>query len=376
MKTITQLKNLKDKKILLRVDLNSNIVKGKVLDSERFSEHAKTIKYLLKKKAKVIILAHQGSPGKSNCISLKQHSEILKKRLGNKIKFCKETIGNRAWLAISQLKSGQAVLLENTRFLKDEFSPRKDNDFVNFFKEAGINFFVQDAFSILHRKQTSILSMPKVFPSAIGPVLENELSHIEKLKPKLKRCLFILGGNKTKDLLPLLNNRILTTGKLSLVALKAREFKLTKLNGLSNEDFNLAKKLKNKKLGVPIDLGLNIKGKRKNISLTELPQKHPVWDIGKKTIDIYKNKIAKENAVFIKGAAGMFESPAFALGTREILKAAEKSRAFTIVAGGSMSDAVKKFKINKKRLGYVSLSGGSLVKYLAGEKLPGLRVLK
>ncbi|MEK6898181.1 MAG: phosphoglycerate kinase, partial [Nanoarchaeota archaeon] len=279
LKTLNNLK-LNGKKILLRVDLNSDVINGKVVESERIKAHAETIKILLKKKARVVILSHQGSLGKKDCTSLKQHAKILSKHV--KIKFVPEVMGKKAWREISSLKNGNAVLLENVRFLKDEFTPSVNNSFVNFMKEIGFDYYVNDAFSILHRNQTSIVSFPKIFPHAAGPVLMNELKNINKIKSKLKNCLFVLGGAKTKDLLPLLNQRVLTTGKLSLVVLKAKGYEITKENGLNNTELKMASKIKKhfNNLEVPIDLALNVNGKRKEISVEELPKKHLVWDIG------------------------------------------------------------------------------------------------
>ena len=129
LRTIKDL-NLKEKKILLRVDLNSKIFNGKVIESDRIKAHSKTIKFLVKKKAKVVIIAHQGFPGKSYFISLKQHAKILNKYLGNSVKFVNSTIGRKAKQEISKLKPGKVILLENTRFLKDEFTPSIKNKFV------------------------------------------------------------------------------------------------------------------------------------------------------------------------------------------------------------------------------------------------------
>ncbi|HJZ19064.1 MAG TPA: phosphoglycerate kinase, partial [Candidatus Nanoarchaeia archaeon] len=188
--TIKSLGNIAGKKILLRVDLNSDAVNGKIVESPRIEAHSETIKFLQNKKAKIVILAHQGTPGKKDCLSLKQHAKLLNKYV--KIRFVPEVIGKKSWSAISSLKSGEALLLENVRYLKSELEPSANNDFVNFMKELEFDFYVNDAFSVCHRNQTSIVSFPKVFPSAIGLVLENELRNVEKLKSKIKNCLFIL----------------------------------------------------------------------------------------------------------------------------------------------------------------------------------------
>lgn len=376
LQTIRNLKNLQGKKILLRVDLNSDIKNGKVVESERIKEHAKTIKFLQNKKAKVVILAHQGNLGEKTCASLKQHSKFLNKYA--KVKFLNETIGKRAWLEISELKNGEALLLENARFLKDESNPSTSNSLVKFFREAGFDYYVNDAFSVCHRNQTSIVSFPKILPSAIGLVFEDELNHMEKLKSKMKNCLFILGGAKSKDLMPLLGKgKILSTGKLSLLCLIASGFNLGMENGLLKKDFHLIPKIRKniRHIKMPVDLAVNFRGKRKEFPLEEFPQNYAVWDIGEKTISDYKKEIAKAKAIFFKGSPGMFQVGGFEKGTREILKAIANSRAFSVIAGGQSSDALKKFKIQKSKFSYVSLSGGSLVAYLAGEKLPGLEAL-
>jgi len=358
--TIKSLGNIAGKKILLRVDLNSDAVNGKIVESPRIEAHSETIKFLQNKKAKIVILAHQGTPGKKDCLSLKQHAKLLNKYV--KIRFVPEVIGKKSWSAISSLKSGEALLLENVRYLKSELEPSANNDFVNFMKELEFDFYVNDAFSVCHRNQTSIVSFPKVFPSAIGLVLENELRNVEKLKSKIKNCLFILGGAKSKDLMPLLGKgAVLSTGKLSLLCLIAKGYNLGKENALLKKDFDLIPKIRNlNHVKTPIDLAVNANGRRKELNLEGFPQNYPVWDIGKKTMQNYIHEIKNlkgNQAIFFKGAPGMFEFRNFS-------------------AGGSSSDAIKKFGINKKKFGYVSLSGGALVKYLAGEKLPGLEALK
>jgi phosphoglycerate kinase len=372
-RTLDDLK-LNGKRVLLRVDLNSDLIDGKITESDKIKEHAKTIKELLYKKARVVIIAHQGNPGKDKCTSLKKNAEFLKKYV--KVKFIDETIGKKSWASISALKNGEALLLENVRFLSDEYKPSTNNAFVNFMEEVGFDYYINDAFSVCHRNQTSIVSFPKIFPHAIGRVMEAELKNIEKLK--LKNCLFILGGSKTSDLIPLLKKRkILTTGKLSLLCLIARGFNLGKENELLKKDFSLLKKIKKNlsHIKTPNDLAINFNSKRKELSIEEFPQKYAVWDIGERTINEYKNEIKKAKVIFFKGSPGMFEYKEFEKGTREILKAISNSKAFSVIAGGQSSDAIKKFKIPKNKFSYISLSGGALVSYLAGEKLPGLEAL-
>lgn len=367
--------NLKDKLVLLRVDFNSDVVKGKVLESDRIKAHSETIKFLLDKKAKVVILAHQGNKGEKDFTSLKKHSKFLNKYV--KVKFVKDIIGKKAINSIKNLKSGMAILLENVRFLEDEFKPGKNNRLVRGLAHW-FDYYVNDAFSISHRNQTSVVSFPKVLPHAIGLVMEEELRNIEKLKSKLKNCLFILGGKKSKDVIALINKKnILTTGKLSLLCLIAKGYNLGKENELLKGDMNLIPQIKKnlRKIKVPVDLAIS-DGGRKDINVEQFPKRYPVWDIGKETIENYKKEIKKAKAIFFKGSPGVFEYRGFDLGTKELLKSIADSKAFSVIAGGQSSDAIKEFGMDKRKFGYVSLSGGSLVKYLAGEKLVGLEVLK
>lgn len=372
-KTLDDLE-LKNKKVLLRVDLNSVFHKGKIVESDRIKAHAKTIKELLRKKAIVVILAHQSSPRKKYFFSLKKHSKLLNKYV--KVKFVNGIIGKKAINTINNLNSGQALLLENTRFLKEEFKPSK-NKFVKTMLKQGFDYYINDAFSVSHRNQTSIVSFPKFLPSAIGRVMEEELNNIQKLK--LRNCLFILGGKKTEDLIPLLKNKkILTGGYLSLLALIAKGHNLGRENKILKSQMKLIPKIKRyiSHMEVPVDLAINVRGKRRVLKLDEFPQKYPVWGLGKKTVELYKKEVKKAKMIFFKGSLGKFQDKEFELGTKEILKTIANSKAFSVIAGGQSSDAIKQFKINKNKFNYVSLSGGSLVYYLAGKKLPGLEALK
>src|SRR3989344_970803 len=203
-KTISSL-DVKGKKVLLRVDLNSEIINKKPIISQRIIEHAKTIKELKKRQAKVIIIAHQSRKGKKDFTSLREHSKLLNRLV--KVKFVHDIIGKKAEKEITNLKKGEAILLENIRFLKEEYKPTKDNKIINFFKDK-IEIYINDAFSICHRNETSIVSLPKIIKEkAIGRVLENELKQIEKIKVDDENTLFILGGNKVEDIILLINKK-------------------------------------------------------------------------------------------------------------------------------------------------------------------------
>ena len=173
MKTLNDF-NFKNTHVLLRTDLNSTIISGKVQDSERIKEAAITINELKRKKAKIIILAHQGQPGENDFTSLRQHAKLLNKYA--KVKFVQDIIGKRAKKAIQELKSGEALLLDNIRFVKDEFRPAKESNKLIATLAPLANIYVNDAFSVCHRNQVSLVSFPKYLPSCIGRLLEKEQS--------------------------------------------------------------------------------------------------------------------------------------------------------------------------------------------------------
>ena len=297
-----------------------------------------------------------------------------------KIKFIGDIVGKKSEKAISNLKDGQAILLENIRYLKDEYKLKGKNKIVDFFKDK-IDIYINDAFSMSHRDEASLTFLPrKINEKAIGPVLENELKNVEKLKSNLNNSLFILGGNKVADIQLLLNRKnILPTGTLALLVLKAKGYDLGKKQTSALRDQLkfipvIKKNLRN--IRIPKDLAFNVNGKRKDISREDFPSNHLALDIGKETIEDYKKEIKKSKKIFWKGTAGDNSKKPFEAGTKELLKSLEKSKAFIVIAGGHSQTAIERYKINIKNKGYLSLSGGALVQYIAGKKLPGLEVLK
>lgn len=365
--------NFKGKRVLLRIDINSEIKDNKISLSDRIIESTKTINELLKKKAKVVIMAHQGRPGDDDFTSLTKHSLLLK-RFIPKLKFVDDIIGKKAINEIKRLSAGCALLLENVRFLKEEMSPPvnvKDNKLVQTLAPL-FDYYVNDAFSVSHRKQSSITEFPKVLKSCIGRTMENELKHLNKLN--IKDCVYILGGSKTEDVALLFNKKnVLTTGVPALVCLLAKGYNLgaenTRIKEISTE---IKKQISH--ITTPVDLAANMNGKRRELRLSELPVNYKILDIGKETIKQYSKVIKNAKAVFLKGTPGYAQMKGFELGTKELLKAISSSKAFSVIAGGHTTTAMKRFNI--KNIDYISLSGGALVHYLANKKLPGLEALK
>lgn len=369
--------NLRGKRVLLRSDLNSEVYNGKVILGERIIESAKTIKELIKKKARVVVMAHQGRKGDKDFFDLKQHAKLLNKYL--KIKFVPDVIGNRALEEIGKLKNGEALLLDNVRSLDEEMKPSDDNIIVNKLKGM-FDIYINDAFSVSHREQTSIVSFPKVLEAGIGRVMQRELESLERIN--ISDCLFLLGGVKVEDEMKILRKRdnVLTAGVLAHVCLFAKGYRPGIENKFFKEVLQYVEEVKslmnNKKIFTPIDLALKVNGKRKEVLIEDFPINERSFDIGKQTVELYEDKIKKAKSIFIKGTMGICEEKEFCYGTRELLNAVVKSDAFSVVGGGHITTAMKKLKINKNRFGYISLSGGALIAYISGEKLPGLEVLE
>ncbi|MFB6246447.1 MAG: phosphoglycerate kinase [Candidatus Pacearchaeota archaeon] len=371
---------MKNKTVLLRCDLNSGLVNNKLKSSERIKASAETIKDLKRQKAKIVILAHQGRPGKDDFISLEQHAKRLSRY--TKVEFVKDTTGKKAKEAIKNLKPGKAILLENIRKESDEFNPNKKSNSIVKNLVPLADAYMNDAFSICHREQTSITRLPRELPSYIGKTMQKELKALEKTN--LKNATYILGGAKPEDNINLLKeNKVLTGGLFGPLCLIAKGYNLGKEEEVLKDKQKLVPQLKkklNKNVIMQKDFGIRTKEsgkeKRKEISLEDLPSQKRLLDIGEKTIQEHEKHIKKAKSIYIKGPMGYYKDTKFNKGTSRILKAIARSKAYSIIGGGDLTEALKKTKINKNNFDHVSLAGGALLNYIAGEKLPGLEALK
>jgi phosphoglycerate kinase len=364
--------DLKNKKVLLRLDLNTEIINGKAILSERMKAHQITLNELKKKKAITVVLAHQGRPGDKDFTSLEQHAKLMK------VKFARDIIGKPALDAIKSLKPGEILLLDNVRNLKEEFEGTENNSLVKTLSPL-FDLYINDAFSVSHRAQTSITGFPKVLPCCMGRVMEEEVKSLEKIN--LKDTLYILGGAKPKENIDVLKNskNVLTCGIFGQLCTIAKGINLGAQNKFLEKEIQefvpILKPLV-KNIQTPIDFAVKVNGKRKELLLENFPSEYEIFDIGEQTQKLYIKKISQAKSIFMKGVAGYCEDKQFCQGTKTILTAITKSKAFSVVGGGHTSEAIAELKIPKSKFGYVSLSGGALDEYIAGKVLPGLEVLK
>lgn len=376
-KTLDDL-NFSGKRVLLRADLNSEIVKGKPVMSPRISESAKTIKELLKKKAGVVVLAHQGQKGKEDFISLKGHAKLLKKFVS--ISFVDDVIGPKAVSAIKKLKPGESLLLDNVRFVGDELNPDPNSVMVKTLAPL-FDIYINDAFSVSHRSQSSIVSFASLMENGVGRLMQRELESIENLT--VNDALYILGGSKEENLKLIKPGRkILTCGVFGQLCKIASGFDFGAQNKFLAKEIEtvvpkLREILKNVSVETPSDFAVrDAKGKRLDLKAEQFPAEFEIFDIGPETKKRYVEEIKKAKVILMKGTAGYCEEKQFQAGTKAILSTMANSKAFTVLGGGHTTTALQELRISEKKFDYISLSGGAFVSYLAGEKLPGLEVLK
>jgi len=392
--------NFKDKTALVRVDFNSPIdpETKKILDDTRIRAHAETtIKELVQRGAKTVILAHQGRLGEPDFIPLKQHSEILGKILGQPVKYVDDVFGEKAQKTIKELKSGEVLVLENVRTFADERKKGSPEDHAKseFVKKLAplADVFVNDAFAAAHRAHISIVGFTTVLPSVAGRIMERELNALTKvLEAPEKPCVFVMGGAKGDDSLEIsryvLKNNIadyvLTGGVIGHIFLVAKDVDLGKPNmqflekkelmGLVPGIKELMKEYPTA-IMVPVDLAIDVEKKRNEISVNELPTNNVISDIGTETAKKYGELIGKAKSIVISGPMGVFENKEFMVGTKKVFEAAATSKAFSLVGGGHTVAAVEEFGLADK-ISYVSTAGGALVEFLMGKQLPGVVALE
>jgi phosphoglycerate kinase len=391
--------NVENKTVLLRVDFNMPLDKKtlNIIDDTRIRLALPTIQELNEKKAKTVILAHQGKQGKWDFTSMEKHAKILEKLLGKNVTYIDDIFGEKAINAIKNLKPGEILFLDNVRKFTGETEKKTPEEHAKSELIQKLyplaDLYVNDAFAAAHRAQCSLTGFTAVLPSCAGRLMEKELTNLEKaLRNPQKPSVFLFGGAKYADVIVtidrmLSNNiadKILLTGLTANAFLKAQGFDLGMKNEASfgeegtpelfQEISKVYTKYKNK-IYLPIDFAIEYNGKRKEIILDELPAENNIFDIGEKTIDEYKQILSDAKTIFVSGPCGVFENPLFKKGTQEIFTFIAKLNAFSIAGGGHTVAALDQLKL-KDKISHVSTGGGSLEKYMMGDKLPVVEALK
>ncbi|MEK6843029.1 MAG: phosphoglycerate kinase [Candidatus Micrarchaeota archaeon] len=396
--------HLEGKTCLVRADLNCPYDEklGRIEDSERIAAHAGTILELAQKKAKVVVIAHQGRKGDIDFLPLSQHAALLSTHLKKYVEYCEDLFGSKAIEKIRKLANGDVVLLQNTRFYEEEtvkFSDISDYGKTEMVKSLSkvIDYFISDGFSVAHRAQASVVGFAQILPSAAGRVMQKEL---EGLKNALDNAnhpnIYILGGAKPDDVVGLLKfacksnsvDKILTSGVLgelciaaSGIDLGSEKKKYFEKNGFDKLLMELSEYVSKypQKIVMPKDFAFEENNARMEVDCLDyekIAKGKPCFDVGGKTISNFEKIILQSKTIYFKGPVGVYENPLFEEGTRRVLKAIELADAFKLMGGGHSLSAVEKFGIDKTKISHISLAGGAVVEYLQGKKLPGVEALK
>lgn len=386
--------DLENKTVALRVDLNLpyNPETGNLSETPRLYKHLETIRSLMKKGAKTVLLAHQGRKGDEDFISLEKHARLLEKHLGSEVKFL--PFGEN-FEVIKELKKGELLVLDNTRFYDDEkfdktIEEHSDSELPKKLAPY-IDYFILDGFSVSHRGHASVVGFANLKPCIAGPVFETEIKNLEIFSEKLKNSkpCFILGGAKPTEPLKLMEHwiekdiTVLTTGIISLLFLIAKGYDLGYTKKFLEEKgylkyMDIIESLSenfSKKIKIPVDLAIEENGNRVEISIEDLPTEKQILDIGEKTISEYRKIISESEIICMKGTAGMYENKNFEFGTKKLFEFLEYNKN-SLLGGGNTTDALEKFKIPFDKFGYVSLGGGAFAGFLTGKKLPGIEALE
>ena len=379
--------------VLVRVDYNVPMKNGKVSDDTRIRETEKTIKYLISKKAKVVLIAHLGRPkGKIDPnYTLAPVREYVEKIMGAKTYFAPDCIGEKRNKMIASMADGELLLCENLRY-----HPEEEKNDENFAKELAKNcdFFVQDAFGAIHRAHSSTTSITKYLPSSIGFLLQKELEYLEKIMTTSERpFVAIIGGAKVSDKISVLESLLdrvdilIIGGAMAYTFLKAQDVNVGK-SLVENDKVEDAKKIilkafkNNVELLLPSD-HLVVK-EIKEDAKTEMTQSMAIpdeWigvDIGARTISLFSEKIMSAKTIFWNGPVGIFETPAFANGTFEIARTvakATKKGAISVLGGGDTLNALKKSGVKPDEVSHCSTGGGASLEFVEGKTLPGILAL-
>jgi len=390
--------DFKGKTVFLRVDINCPLDEKtkKITDISRIRAAAPTIRELIVKGARVVILAHQGRPGDWDFVSLEEHSRKLEEVLGIDVKFVADVCGERAQDAIKSLRNSEILMLENQRFNANEMkekTPLEHSETTCIRNLAPLgDIFLNDAFSAAHRSQCSLVGFTEMMPSAAGRLMESEITSLSRLVNPAKPSIFIFGGAKFADSIKVVDN-VLETGKADqviLVGLTAQAFLKAKGANLGphNEKalekegtlelYQSARSVLDKhkdRILLPDDFAIDEDGKRFEISIDKLPTDYSICDIGPNSIERFRKVISKARTIFVSGPAGVYEKPQFLKGTSSIMEAIVNSKAFSVAGGGHTTAALELVRLLSK-ISYVSTAGGALERFVMGKAMPAIEALK
>ncbi len=358
-----------NKTVILRVDFNIETAK----ETFRLKASLPTIEFLLQNNCKIVLLSHRGRPEiKDQSAKIKINKEyslkivlpFLKKNLRSTIKFFNHFDFPKITAVIKAAPPKSIFLLENLRLLADEEANKPELG--RELARLG-DLFVNDAFAVSHRNNSSITQLPKYLPNCAGLLLEKEITALGKLLgPSHKPLVIILGGAKASDKIGVIKhfmdqaNCFLVGGMAANTFLKAQGVDIFD-SGYEPEMVTTAKNLLDSpKIILPVDFVL---GQNKYL------------DIGSKSVAVFSEKIKTAQTIFWNGPMGLFENPKYINGSKAIALAIAKTKAFSVLGGGETTYLIHKLGLEKK-FSFLSTGGGAMLEFLSGKKLPGIEALK
>ncbi len=376
------------KKVFVRVDFNVPIKDGQVKDTSRIEAALPTIRYLLQHQAAIILASHLGRPGGqvNPEFSLRPVAEALSKILAMPVQFVGDCIGPEVKQAVSQLQSGQILMLENVRFHAEE-----ENNNADFAWQLAqlADVYVNDAFGTAHRAHASTAGIAEYLPAVSGLLMEKELQGLGVALAGAKHpFIAIIGGAKVSDKIKFIDNLLQKVDKLLLgggmantfLAAAGYDMQASKVeeDKLDWAAEYLQKDIAKEKMILPVDLvaasAFAADAETKAVALDGVPAGWQVLDIGPETRRLFDEEISAASTVLWNGPLGVFEMEPFAAGTMSVAASVANSPAFSIIGGGDSVAAIKKAGLESK-IDHLSTGGGASLKFLEGKKLPGVTAL-
>jgi len=395
VKTVSDLGDLRGKRVLVRSDLNVPLDGTTITDDGRVRASVPTIKRLADAGARVLVTAHLGRPdGVANPkYSLAPVAERLAELLGAPVLFANDTVGPEAHRIASALQDGQVAVLQNVRFNDEETSKDKDErrEFAGKLADLA-DVFVSDGFGVVHRKQASVYDIARELPSAVGELVEAEVDVLKRLTESPERpYTVVLGGSKVSDKLGVIDNlldkadNLLIGGGMVFTFLKAQGHEVGK-SLLEEDQLDVARGYIEQaaKQGVRLVLPTDIvvapefaaDAPATIVAADAIPDDQLGLDIGPDSSAAFAEIIRGSKTVFWNGPMGVFEMAAFAAGTKAVAQALTEIDGLSVVGGGDSAAAVRQLGFADSDFGHISTGGGASLEYLEGKTLPGLAILE
>jgi len=395
MKLVDDLGDLRDKRVLVRSDLNVPLDGVTISDDGRIRASVPTISKLLEAGAKVIVAAHLGRPdgAPEERYSLRPVATRLGELLGQDVAFATDTVGDSARAAVDGLSGGQVVVLENVRFNAGETS--KDDGARGAFADdlaSLADAFVSDGFGVVHRKQASVYDVAQRLPAAMGGLVATEIDVLRRLTDRPERpYVVVLGGAKVSDKLGVIDNlldkadKLLIGGGMVFTFLKAQGHEVgTSL--LEEDQLEVCRSYlqRAEESGVEIMLPTDVvvapalaaDAPATVVPAEEIPADQMGLDIGPESGTAFAAALADARTVFWNGPMGVFELDGFAAGTRSVARALTEIDGLSVVGGGDSAAAIRRLGFDEAAFGHISTGGGASLEYLEGKSLPGIDVLQ